>query len=65
MTDGRLCGVIDFGQCCVGDPACDLTIAWTLLDARGRAVFRTALKPDAETWARTRLGAVEGTNRCR
>jgi aminoglycoside phosphotransferase (APT) family kinase protein len=58
MTDGRLCGVIDFGQCCVGDPACDLAIAWTLLDERGRAVFRTALKPDTATWARGRAWAL-------
>lgn len=58
MSNGRLCGVIDFGQCCVGDPACDLTIAWTLLDERGRKAFRTALQPDAGTWARGRAWAL-------
>jgi aminoglycoside phosphotransferase (APT) family kinase protein len=58
MIDARLSGVIDFGQCCVGDPACDLAIAWTLLDERGRALFRTALEPDAGTWARGRAWAL-------
>lgn len=58
VEDGRLCGVIDFGLCCVGDPACDLTIAWTLLNSRGREAFRTALQIDAGTWARGRAWAV-------
>ncbi|MVU83917.1 phosphotransferase [Nocardia sp. ET3-3] len=30
-TDGTLCGVIDFGDLCAGDPACDLAAAWILL----------------------------------
>jgi aminoglycoside phosphotransferase (APT) family kinase protein len=30
VRDGRLAAVIDFGSSCVGDPACDVTIAWTL-----------------------------------
>jgi aminoglycoside phosphotransferase (APT) family kinase protein len=35
---GRLCGVIEFGQFCLGDPACELAPAWTLLDAASREV---------------------------
>jgi aminoglycoside phosphotransferase (APT) family kinase protein len=50
----RLCAVIDFGCCGVGDPACDLAIAWTLLNREGRAAFRAALRLDTETWARGR-----------
>jgi aminoglycoside phosphotransferase (APT) family kinase protein len=30
-VDGTFCGVIDFGDMCAGDPACDLAAAWTLL----------------------------------
>lgn len=52
--EGRLSAVIDFGCMAVGDPACDLAIAWTLLDAEGRAAFRAALPLDAGTWARGR-----------
>ncbi|HEV2068403.1 MAG TPA: aminoglycoside phosphotransferase family protein, partial [Acidimicrobiales bacterium] len=29
LGDGRLCAVIDFGTSGVGDPACDLAVAWT------------------------------------
>jgi aminoglycoside phosphotransferase (APT) family kinase protein len=49
-----LCAVIDFGSCGVGDPACDLVIAWTFLTDAGRDVFRAALPLDATTWARGR-----------
>ena len=54
LRDGRLAAVIDFGTCGVGDPACDLVIAWTLLRGRARSAFREALGCDAETWARGR-----------
>jgi aminoglycoside phosphotransferase (APT) family kinase protein len=46
--------VIDFGTCGVGDPACDLAIAWTLLTADGRQAFRDRLSVDEATWARGR-----------
>lgn len=54
VQDGALAGVIDFGTCGVGDPACDLTIAWTLLSGASRQAFRTELCVDAATWARGR-----------
>ena len=51
---GRLSAVIDFGGLGVGDPACDLIVAWNLLTAQGRGVFRLALEVDDATWARGR-----------
>ncbi|HEY0699725.1 MAG TPA: aminoglycoside phosphotransferase family protein [Micromonospora sp.] len=51
---GRLTGVIDFGTSGVGDPACDVTIAWTLFSGRSRRAFRTALAVDPACWARAR-----------
>jgi len=51
---GRLCGVIDFGQMASGDPACDVTIAWTLFTGSSREVFRSELAVDEGTWARGR-----------
>jgi aminoglycoside phosphotransferase (APT) family kinase protein len=54
LVDGRLAAVIDFGTCGVGDPACDLAVAWTLMGADARAVFRDRLGPDDATWARGR-----------
>jgi aminoglycoside phosphotransferase (APT) family kinase protein len=54
VRDGRLSAVIDFGTSGVGDPACDLYIAWTFLDAESRDAFRSALPLDDATWARGR-----------
>ncbi|MCE7008177.1 aminoglycoside phosphotransferase family protein [Kibdelosporangium philippinense] len=53
-TNGRLSAVIDFGELGVGDPACDLIIAFTLMSAETRATFRTALDVDDATWTRGR-----------
>jgi aminoglycoside phosphotransferase (APT) family kinase protein len=46
--------VIDFGSSGVGDPSCDLAIAWTLLAGESREAFRAALPLDDATWARGR-----------
>ncbi|MGW2892263.1 aminoglycoside phosphotransferase family protein [Streptomyces griseoruber] len=54
LEDGQLAAVIDFGTCGVGDPSCDLAIAWTLLSAGGRGLFRKRLGVDDATWARGR-----------
>ncbi|MBL4848886.1 MAG: aminoglycoside phosphotransferase family protein [Planctomycetes bacterium] len=54
VASGRLSAVIDFGCCGVGDPACDLTIAWTFLAGEARRAFRGALALDPATWARGR-----------
>ena len=54
LDDGQLAAVIDFGTCGVGDPACDLAVAWTLLTADGRQAFRERLSVDEATWARGR-----------
>ncbi len=61
VREGRLAAVIDFGTCGVGDPACDLVIAWTFLDAPARRVFRREVgSRRGHLGAGTRLGAVEG-----
>lgn len=54
VQEGELSSVIDFGNCGVGDPACDLAIAWTLFKGESRDVFRSTLPLDADTWARGR-----------
>jgi len=51
---GRLSAVIDFGCLGVGDPACDLIVAWNFLSDETRDVFRSALGVDDATWARGR-----------
>jgi aminoglycoside phosphotransferase (APT) family kinase protein len=51
---GRLTAVIDFGCLGVGDPACDVMVAWKVPSANTRGIFRTALSVDDATWARAR-----------
>ncbi|WP_055586124.1 aminoglycoside phosphotransferase family protein [Peterkaempfera griseoplana] len=54
VRDGELTAVIDFGTSGVGDPACDLVIAWTLFSGDSRESFRKAVCQDDATWARAR-----------
>ena len=56
--EGRITGVIDFACLSVGDPAADLTAAWTLLPADARTTFREQLAVDDATWARGRGAAL-------
>jgi aminoglycoside phosphotransferase (APT) family kinase protein len=58
VREGRLAAVIDFGTSGVGDPACDLVIAWTLFSGASRDAFRAALTADPGTWARGRAWAL-------
>ena len=54
VTNGRVSGVIDFGCLGVGDPACDVAVAWKVLPSEERCRFRNALSVDDATWARAR-----------
>lgn len=54
VKDGRLSAVIDFGCSGVGDPACDVVIAWTFLPGESRQAFHSVLPVDSATWARGR-----------
>jgi aminoglycoside phosphotransferase (APT) family kinase protein len=54
IEDGQLTAVIDWGTSGVGDPACDLVIAWTFFDEIERQVFASGAGLDADTWARAR-----------
>ena len=51
---GRLNAVIDFGCAGIGDPSCDLVIAWTFLDPSSRGIFRSTIALDPATWKRAR-----------
>lgn len=53
-VNGRVSAEIDFGGLGVGDPARDMTSAFTLMSRTTRAVFRAALGVDDPTWARGR-----------
>lgn len=54
VSGGFLHAVIDFGCAAVGDPACDLVMAWTFFAGDSAEVFRRGLPFDQATWARGR-----------
>ena len=54
VVRGELAAVIDFGCAAVGDPACDLVIAWTLFSGASRDIFVAGLDVDDAMWARAR-----------
>ena len=58
VRDGRIRGVIDWGEMGVGDPACDVMVAWKLQSREARDAFREALPTDDATWERARGWAV-------
>lgn len=55
----RLCGVIDWGDMHLGDPALDLSIAFSFLPPDARPAFRETYGPiDEATWDRARFRAL-------
>jgi len=59
VRDRRLCGIVDWGLACIGDPAVDVQVVWSPLftDASRRA-FLDALDVDDATIARSRGAAI-------
>lgn len=53
-SGGRLTAAIDWGCLGVGDPACDVMVAWKMLPSHARHTFRETLAVDDPTWARAR-----------
>jgi aminoglycoside phosphotransferase (APT) family kinase protein len=54
VRGGRITGVIDWGCMGVGDPACDIMVAWKLGSQAACDAFRDALEVDEATWERAR-----------
>jgi aminoglycoside phosphotransferase (APT) family kinase protein len=52
--DGALAGVLDFGVCTTGDPACESLLAWMTLTPPARAYYRKLVEIDDAAWARAR-----------
>ncbi len=59
VRDGRLCGIVDWGSACAGDPAVDVQVVWSpLFTDDSRRAFLDALDVDAATLARSRGAAI-------
>ncbi len=52
VKNNKLYGVIDWGLSGLGDPSCDLIVAYSLFNLYTRNIFRKALAVDDETWVR-------------
>ena len=64
VKDGRISGVIDWGAMGVGDPACDVMVAWKLHSHRGaRRLPRCASDRRRDVGAGPRVGALAGGRR--
>ncbi len=51
-SNGQLTALIDFGQTCVGDPACDLAFAWLSCSPVERDRLRSRLELPEDAWLR-------------
>ena len=58
VENGRLSGIIDCGGVAIGDPACDLVIAWTYFSGKSREIFIREMNLDTDTWLRARAWAL-------
>lgn len=52
VKNGELHAVIDWGLSGIGDPACDLIVAWSLFSADSRKIFRKLIAVDDSMWTR-------------
>ena len=57
VRNGRIAGVIDWGSMGIGDPACDVMVAWKLHSQAARDAFREVVATDDATWERARAWA--------
>jgi aminoglycoside phosphotransferase (APT) family kinase protein len=56
---GRLCGIVDWGSACAGDPAVDVQVVWSpLFTDASRTAFLSAVGVDDATVARSRGAAI-------
>lgn len=59
VRDGHLCGIVDWGSACAGDPAVDVQVVWSpLFTEESRRAFVDALDVDDATLARSRGAAI-------
>lgn len=59
VRNGRLCGIVDWGSACAGDPAVDVQVVWSpLFTEDSRRAFLDALDVDDATLARSRGAAI-------
>jgi aminoglycoside phosphotransferase (APT) family kinase protein len=58
IKNNKLEGVIDWGCGAIGDPACDLIIAYMYFNKDERKIFKKNLNIDEDTWNRGKIWAL-------
>ena len=59
VRNGKLCGIVDWGSACVGDPSVDIQVVWSpLFTEDSRCAFLEALQVDDACVARSRGAAI-------
>ncbi len=59
VRGGRLCGIVDWGSACAGDPAVDVQVVWSpLFTGDSRRAFLDVLDVDDATLVRSRGAAI-------
>ena len=59
VRDGRLCGIVDWGSACAGDPSVDIQVVWSpLFTEDSRRAFLEVLQVDDACIARSRGAAI-------
>jgi aminoglycoside phosphotransferase (APT) family kinase protein len=59
VRERRLCGIVDWGSACIGDPAVDVQVVWSsLFTAESRRAFIDELDVDDATLRRSRGAAI-------
>ncbi|MDR2976150.1 MAG: phosphotransferase [Streptococcaceae bacterium] len=58
VTEGKLSGILSAERAVVGDPACDLSIAWFLFDGHVRKIFFGCAEADDAMILRARMFAL-------
>jgi aminoglycoside phosphotransferase (APT) family kinase protein len=59
VQNGRLCGIVDWGSACAGDPSVDVQVIWSpLFTIDSRRAFLDALDVDEATVARSRGASI-------
>ena len=58
LKNSQLSAIIDLGGVALGDPACDLVIAWTFLNGKAHDIFVQEMDLDEDTWLRAKAWAL-------
>ena len=54
IKEQKITAIIDFGSMGLGDPACDLVMAWTFFHNASKSTFIKHVKADNDTWSRAK-----------